>query len=125
MRPAELLTPHDPTHFERILEHRIADGFQAAVQAQQALVPAQSEVAFTSRQMGVPVDGKFTRFDAQVAFDPKKPEAAGELEWRAVVGKEPDDPVGEKRAATAVETAAGGVVFEAAAVDAVFEQNFG
>jgi homoserine kinase type II len=24
-RPAEVLTPHDPTHFERILAHRIAD----------------------------------------------------------------------------------------------------
>jgi polyisoprenoid-binding protein YceI len=44
--------------------------------AQQKLVPAQSEIAFTSRQMGVPVDGKFRKFDAQVAFDPKKPEAA-------------------------------------------------
>lgn len=40
------------------------------------LLAAQSEVAFTSRQMGVPVDGRFRRFDAQVAFDPKKPEAA-------------------------------------------------
>ena len=44
--------------------------------AQQTLVPAQSEIAFTSKQMGVPVDGKFRKFDAQVAFDPKKPEAA-------------------------------------------------
>jgi polyisoprenoid-binding protein YceI len=44
--------------------------------AQQKLVPAQSEIAFTSRQMGVPVDGKFKKFDAQVAFDPKKPETA-------------------------------------------------
>jgi len=44
--------------------------------AQQTLVPAQSEIAFTSKQMGVPVDGKFKKFDAQVAFDPKKPEAA-------------------------------------------------
>ncbi len=44
--------------------------------AQQKVVPAQSEIAFTSRQMGVPVDGKFKNFDAQVAFDPKKPEAA-------------------------------------------------
>ncbi len=44
--------------------------------AQQKLVPAQSEIAFTSKQMGVPVDGKFRKFDAQVAFDPKKPEAA-------------------------------------------------
>jgi polyisoprenoid-binding protein YceI len=26
--------------------------------------------------MGVPVDGKFRKFDAQVAFDPKKPEAS-------------------------------------------------
>lgn len=44
--------------------------------AQQKLVPAQSEVSFTSKQMGVPVDGKFKRFDAQIAFDPKKPEAS-------------------------------------------------
>ena len=44
--------------------------------AQQKLVAAQSEIAFTSKQMGVPVDGKFKKFDAQVAFDPKKPEAA-------------------------------------------------
>jgi polyisoprenoid-binding protein YceI len=44
--------------------------------AQQKLVPAQSDISFTSRQMGVPVDGKFRRFDAQVAFDPKKPDAA-------------------------------------------------
>ena len=44
--------------------------FPLAVQAQQAVVPAQSEIAFTSRQMGVPVDGKFKTFSAQVAFDP-------------------------------------------------------
>lgn len=48
----------------------------ASVLAQQRLDPAKSDISFTSRQMGVPVDGKFTRFDAQVAFDPKKPEAA-------------------------------------------------
>ena len=45
--------------------------------AQQAtLVPAQSEITFTTKQMGVPVDGKFRQFAAQVAFDPKKPDAA-------------------------------------------------
>ena len=44
--------------------------------AQQALVPTQSEITFITKQMGVPVDGKFTKFDAQVAFDPKTPEAA-------------------------------------------------
>lgn len=44
-------------------------------QAQQ-VVAAQSEIAFTTRQMGVPVDGRFRRFDAKAAFDPKRPEAA-------------------------------------------------
>lgn len=44
--------------------------------AQQKLVPAQSEIAFTSTQMGVPVQGRFDRFSAQIAFDPKKPEAS-------------------------------------------------
>ena len=39
------------------------------------LVPAGSEIAFTTRQMGVPVDGKFSAFSAQIALDPKKPEA--------------------------------------------------
>lgn len=43
--------------------------------AQQKVVPAQSEISFTSHQMGVPVDGKFRTWDAQISFDPKKPEA--------------------------------------------------
>ena len=38
------------------------------------LVPAQSEVAFQLKQSGVPVDGKFKRFDAQLALDPKAPQ---------------------------------------------------
>jgi polyisoprenoid-binding protein YceI len=38
------------------------------------LVPSGSEIGFTTRQMGVPVDGKFGQFTAQVALDPKKPE---------------------------------------------------
>lgn len=44
--------------------------------AQQTLVPAQSNIAFTTRQMGSPVDGNFRKFDAQVTFDPKRAEAA-------------------------------------------------
>jgi polyisoprenoid-binding protein YceI len=51
-------------------------GIAAPACAQQKIVAAQSEIAFTSKQMGVPVDGKFKKFDAQVAFDPKKPDAA-------------------------------------------------
>ena len=43
--------------------------------AQQKLVPAQSEISFVSKQMGVPVEGRFKKFDAQIAFDPAKPQA--------------------------------------------------
>lgn len=41
--------------------------------AQQKLVPAQSEIVFVSRQMGVPVEGHFRKFDAQIAFNPAQP----------------------------------------------------
>jgi polyisoprenoid-binding protein YceI len=51
-------------------------GAQSALaQLQMAkLVPAGSEVSFVTKQMGVPVDGRFRRFDAQISLDPKKPE---------------------------------------------------
>ncbi len=54
----------------------IAASVVAAPACAQQLVAAGSEIAFTSKQMGVPVDGRFRKFDAKVAFDPKKPEAA-------------------------------------------------
>jgi len=41
----------------------------------QSVVPAQSEISFVSKQMGVPVEGKFKKWTAQIAFDPKKAEA--------------------------------------------------
>lgn len=44
--------------------------------AQQKLIAEKSTISFTSKQMGVPVDGEFKRFDAQVLFDPKKPDAS-------------------------------------------------
>ena len=37
------------------------------------LQAAASEIGFTTRQMGVPVDGKFGKFSAQVSLDPKQP----------------------------------------------------
>jgi polyisoprenoid-binding protein YceI len=55
-----------------------AFAFHAApvmAQSPAKLVPAQSEVTFVTKQMGVPVDGRFKKFDAQINFDPKKPEA--------------------------------------------------
>jgi len=48
----------------------------SAAHAEQKLLPAQSEIGFVSKQMGVPVEGRFKKFDAQIAFDPKKPEAS-------------------------------------------------
>ena len=53
----------------------------ACAQTGARLLPAQSEIVFISKQMGVPVDGRFKRFDAQLAFDPKAP-AAGQVTVR-------------------------------------------
>ncbi len=50
--------------------------YSTSALAQQKLIPEQSSIAFVSQQMGVPVDGKFAKFDAQISFDPKKAEAA-------------------------------------------------
>lgn len=38
------------------------------------LRPQQSSLAFVSKQMGVPVEGNFKKFDASLAIDPAKPE---------------------------------------------------
>jgi polyisoprenoid-binding protein YceI len=44
--------------------------------AQQKVLPApQSSIGFVFKQMGVPVQGQFKTWDAQLSFDPKKPEA--------------------------------------------------
>jgi polyisoprenoid-binding protein YceI len=42
----------------------------------QQLELAQSEIGFTIRQFGVPVEGRFTKFGGQLAFDPKNLAAA-------------------------------------------------
>lgn len=53
--------------------------FAAAAQtpppAQAQLQAAASEIVFTTRQMGVPVEGRFTKFSAAVALDPKSPQS--------------------------------------------------
>lgn len=40
--------------------------------AQQKLLPAQSDIAFEIKQMGVPVQGHLKKFDAQINFDAAK-----------------------------------------------------
>ncbi len=51
-----------------VVQHAIAQPRPAVLQL------AGSEIAFTTRQMGVPVEGKFGTFSAQITLDPKKPE---------------------------------------------------
>jgi polyisoprenoid-binding protein YceI len=40
------------------------------------VLPGQSRIAFVSKQMGVPVEGQFSRFTVRLAFDPARPEAS-------------------------------------------------
>lgn len=43
--------------------------------AQQKIDAAKSSIRFVTRQMNVPVEGAFKRFDGTVTFDPARPEA--------------------------------------------------
>jgi len=47
----------------------------ALAQAPQKVALDKSQIRFAFKQMNVPVEGRFRKFDATVAFDPKKPEA--------------------------------------------------
>jgi polyisoprenoid-binding protein YceI len=40
--------------------------------AEQKLIPAQSDISFVFKQMGVPVEGHFKKFEAQITFDAAK-----------------------------------------------------
>jgi len=52
-----------------------ATALPAHAQAPQKIVASQSHIRFAFKQMNVPVEGRFRKFDATVAFDPRKPEA--------------------------------------------------
>jgi polyisoprenoid-binding protein YceI len=45
------------------------------VQAQQKVLAEGSFIRFALTQMGIPVEGRFQKFDATLAFDPARPEA--------------------------------------------------
>ncbi len=49
--------------------------FPALAQSPQKVAVDKSQIRFAFKQMNVPVEGRFRKFDATVAFDPKKPEA--------------------------------------------------
>jgi polyisoprenoid-binding protein YceI len=63
-----------PLTFAALLVATLLPCTSALAQAAK-LVAAQSEVTFVTKQMGVPVDGRFKKFDAQINLDPKKPES--------------------------------------------------
>ena len=44
-------------------------------QAPQKIIAGKSFIRFVTKQMNVPVEGQFKKFDAAVAFDPAKPQA--------------------------------------------------
>ncbi len=47
-----------------------------AAAAAVTLVPAQSEISFVARQLGVPLAGRFKRFTVQSNFNPKSPQTS-------------------------------------------------
>jgi polyisoprenoid-binding protein YceI len=53
----------------------LAAPLASVAQAPQKIDAAKSSIRFVTRQMNVPVEGQFRKFDATVAFDPAKPEA--------------------------------------------------
>jgi polyisoprenoid-binding protein YceI len=53
----------------------LALALPAFAQPPQKVVAEKSHIRFAFKQMNVPVEGSFRKFDATVSFDPKKPEA--------------------------------------------------
>ncbi len=58
-----------------LLATALAASGPALAQSPQRIQPDKSQIRFAFKQMGVAVEGRFRKFDGQVAFDPKKPEA--------------------------------------------------
>ncbi|MEY4139548.1 MAG: hypothetical protein RLZZ371_1730 [Pseudomonadota bacterium] len=60
------------THFIPALLSATLAAVVLPATAQQKLLPTQSDIAFEIKQMGVPVQGHFKKFDAQINFDAAK-----------------------------------------------------
>lgn len=73
----------------RFLLPAVTLAFAGAVPAQTpptaTLEAAASQLQFVSKQMGVPVEGVFKRFEAQIAFDPRQP-ASGRIAFNVDLG---------------------------------------
>jgi polyisoprenoid-binding protein YceI len=53
----------------------MAFALPSPAQSPQKVAADRSQIRFAFKQMNVPVEGRFRKFDATVAFDPKRPEA--------------------------------------------------
>jgi polyisoprenoid-binding protein YceI len=58
-----------------LLALMLALALPAGAQTPRKLDRSKSFIRFVTKQMNVPVEGQFPRFDATVAFDPAKPDA--------------------------------------------------
>lgn len=63
------------TRFSLLLVAAAVAALPVAAQAPKKVDAAKSTIRFVSKQMNVPVEGRFKTFEATVSFDPKKPEA--------------------------------------------------
>ncbi len=61
--------------FATVLLAASAIALPAPAQVPQKVDAGRSYIRFVSKQMGVPVEGRFRKFEATVAFDPAKPQA--------------------------------------------------
>lgn len=68
--------PHMSARLRSLLVLAAGLAVSVVAAAQQKVVPAQSEIGFTIKEQGVPVSGRFMKWSGDLAFDPKKPEAA-------------------------------------------------
>ena len=76
-------------------------------QSPQKIDPSKSFIRFVSKQMNVPVEGQFKRFQGTVTFDPAKPEAAKaefEVELASIdLGTEEGETEAKRKAWLSVE----------------------
>lgn len=63
------------TRFSLLLVAAAVAVLPVAAQTPKKVDAARSIIRFVSKQMNVPVEGRFKTFEATVSFDPKKPEA--------------------------------------------------
>ena len=63
----------------------------------QKIVVAQSDIAFVSKQLGVPVEGHFKKFDTSLNINAAKPEASEVTTFKRPEEKKPEETKTESK----------------------------